>query len=308
MSVYTTVGQDDLVAWLSSLRVGELLSYEGISAGIQNSNYFVTTTQGRYVLTLFESLDPQALDFYLHLQAHLADAGLPCPHPECSREGARWRSLCGKPAALLSCLAGRAIEHPSATHCRELGVALARLHLAAADLAGAPLNPCGANWCQRIGRGLLPCLSARDHDLLADELAFQAGFDRTVLPGGVIHADLFRDNVLWDDCGRLSGLLDFYFAGVDAWALDLAIVANDWCQTTESLMALTEAYTAIRPLTEAERQAWPDLRRAAALRFWLLRLEAQYHPRPGEVVTVKDPNAFRDLLVQLRLAPAAYPG
>lgn len=275
---------------------------------MQNSNYFVTTTRGRYVLTLFESLAPQALDFYLRLQAHLADAGLPCPHPLSTSEGQRWRNLCDKPAALLSCLPGRAIETPDTAHCQALGAALARLHLAAANLPDAPLNPCGIGWCQRVGQDLLACLDTVDQGLLVDELAFQSAQDLSKLPRGVIHADLFRDNVLWDDCGQLSGLLDFYFAGVDAWALDLAIVANDWCLDAERLTELLAGYAAIRPLTEAESQAWPALRRGAALRFWLLRLEARHRPRQGEVITVKNPNEFRDLLLQLRLAPAALPG
>jgi homoserine kinase type II len=308
LSVYTTVGREDLAAWLSTLSVGELVSYAGISAGMQNSNYFVTTTQGRYVLTLFESLETLALDFYLRLQTHLADAGLPCPHPEVSQDGRRWRSLCGKPAALLSCLPGRALEIPGVVHCQAMGAALAELHLAAANLADAPHNPCGFDWCQRVGHDLLACLNKDDHDLLVDELAFQSAQNLSALPRGVIHADLFRDNVLWDERGQLSGLLDFYFAGVDAWALDLAIVVNDWCSDAETSAALLAAYRAVRPLTDAECQAWPVLRRAAALRFWLLRLEAQHRPRPGEVITVKNPNEFRDLLVQLRLAPTALPG
>jgi homoserine kinase type II len=309
LSVYTTVDRNTLVDWLQPLDVGDLIEHVGIAAGVQNSNYFVTTTAGRFVLTLFEVVDPLALDFYLHLQAHLAQHGLPCPLPKAPLAGgAYWRILNGKPAALLSCLPGRAIEQPTASHCRAVGTALAQLHLAAQALADAPANPCGASWRQAVGDALLPYLSANDAALLRDELAFQSVQDYSALPQGVIHADLFRDNVLWDDAGQLSGLLDFYFAGVDAWLFDLAVVANDWCPDGETFAALCAGYQAIRPLTAAEHQAWPAQRRAAALRFWLLRLDARHQPRAGEVVTIKNPDDFRALLEQFRLAPGALPG
>lgn len=312
MSVYTTVDRAALVDWLRPLAVGELIEHVGIAAGVQNSNYFVTTTAGRFVLTLFEAIDPQTLDFYLRLQAHLATCGLPCPLPEMPKTslpgGGYWRILNGKPAALLSCLPGRTIEQPSAAHCRSVGMALAQLHLAAQSLADAPANPCGAGWRQSVGDALLPCLPASDAALLRDELAFQSVQDYSALPQGVIHADLFRDNVLWDDAGRLSGLLDFYFAGVDAWLFDLAVVANDWCPDAETFAALCAGYQAVRPLTAAEHRAWPAQRRAAALRFWLLRLEARHQPRAGEVVTIKNPDEFRARLEQFRLAPGALPG
>lgn len=308
MSVYTTVGRAELAAWLAPLEVGALREFVGIAAGMQNSNYFVTTDSGRFVLTLFEAIDPRSLDFYLRLQSHLADAGLPCPHPSVDGEGRRWRLLCGKPAALLSCLPGRAVETPDVGQCRAVGAALARLHLAAADLTGAPPNPCGAPWRQEVGARLMKLLPPAEADLLRDELAFQAAQDWSQLPSGVIHADLFRDNVLWRDDGELGGLLDFYFAGVDAWLFDLAVVANDWCPDADRLAALVAGYAGVRPLGEGERIAWPAVRRAAALRFWLLRLEAKLVPRAGEVVTVKDPGDFRRLLEQIRLAPQALHG
>lgn len=308
MSVYTTVGRAELIAWLRPFGAGELIDHTGIAAGMQNSNYFVSTGSGRFVLTLFEAINPAALDFYLRLQAHLADAGLPCPRPLVDSCGNLWRPLCGKPAALFTCLPGRAIEMPDAGQCRTVGTALARLHLAAANLAGAPANPCGAAWCRTVGNRLSPVLDASAAALLVDELAFQSRLDRSALPQGVIHADLFRDNVLWRDDGELGGLLDFYFAGVDAWLFDLAVVANDWCGDAGRLAALVDGYAGVRPLVAAERAAWPALRRAAALRFWLLRLDAKLRPRAGEVVTIKNPDDFRTLLEQLRLAADALPG
>lgn len=307
MSVYTTVGRAELAAWLQPLGLGELIDHAGIAAGMQNSNYFVTTAAGRFVLTLFEHLDPAALDFYLALQDRLAHSGLPCPQPLADPQGRRWRVLAGKPAALLSCLPGAAAEQVSVEQCRVVGALLARLHLAAADMADALPNPCGAAWRQRVGESLLPLVDAEEGLLLADELAFLSAQDWSALPRGVIHADLFRDNVLWDASGQLSGVLDFYFAGEDAWLFDLAVVANDWCADEAALAALVDGYAGIRPLLEAERQAWPAMRRAAALRFWLLRLEVRHRPRQGEVVTIKNPDDFRRLLTCFRLAPTELP-
>src|SRR5574343_794487 len=307
LSVYTKVSRDELADWLQPLGLGELIDHVGIAAGMQNSNYFVTTARGRFVLTLFERIDTAALDFYLLLQDSLARQGIPCPQPVADNEGRYWRWLSDKPAALLTCLSGSALEVPGAADCHAVGEMLARLHLAAADMPNPLPDPCGAQWRQAVGSTLLPVVSAEERQLLADELAFQTGQDWSALPRGVIHADLFRDNVLWDVDGRLTGVLDFYFAGEDAWLFDLAVVANDWCVDDAALAALIDGYAGVRPLTEKERQAWPAMRRAAALRFWLLRLEVRHSPRQGEVVTIKNPDDFRRLLTRFRLAPAALP-
>ena len=307
MSVYTSVGREELAAWLQPLGLGELIDHAGIAAGMQNSNYFVTTVQGRFVLTLFERIETSTLDFYLALQDHLASRGIPCPQPLADQQGRRWRRLAGQPAALLSCLPGAAEEAPTPAHCHALGEMLARLHLAGAGMANPLPNPCGAAWRQAIGETLLPVLSPEEHALLADELAFQAVQDFSALPRGIIHADLFRDNVLWDDCGRLSGVLDFYFAGEDCLLFDLAVVANDWCFNGATLADLLAGYQSRRLLSAAEMAAWPAMQRAAALRFWLLRLEVKHRPRSGEVVTIKDPEHFRQLLQRLRLAPEPLP-
>lgn len=307
MSVYTKVGRDELTAWLQPLGLGELIDHAGIAAGMQNSNYFVTTASGRFVLTLFERIETSSLDFYLALQDKLAHSGIPSPRPVADGEGRYWRNLAGKPAALLTCLPGAALESPGAEHCRAVGDMLARLHRAAADLPNPLPNPCGTAWRQAVGKTLLPLLAPDERDLLADELAFQAAQDYSALLRGVIHADLFRDNVLWDAAGGLSGVLDFYFAGEDALLFDLAVVANDWCSDDAARAALIAGYASQRLLTEAERAAWPAMRRAAALRFWLLRLEVRHQPRQGEVVTIKNPDDFRHLLARFRLAPEALP-
>lgn len=305
MSVYTSVGRDELSAWLQPLGLGELISHAGIAAGMQNSNYFVTTASGRYVLTLFERIEPQALDFYLMLMARLSGRGIPCPQPLADAAGQLWRPLSGKPAALLSCLPGTADEAPTPARCRLLGATLADMHAAGADLPNPLPNPCGAAWRQAVGTALLPLLDRDEQSLLADELAFQQAQDYSALPRGIIHADLFRDNVLWDSHGQLGGVLDFYFAGEDVLLFDLAVVANDWCFDAPALAALIEGYTSRRRLFDAEVAAWPAIRRAAALRFWLLRLEVRHQPRHGDVVTIKDPDHFRRMLQGFRLAPEA---
>jgi homoserine kinase type II len=301
LSVYTAVGRDELAAWLRSFDVGDLIDLAGIAAGVENSNYFVTTAGGRWVLTLFERLAADELDFYLGLMAHLADRGFPCPRPRADASGALRQSLAGKPASLVSRLDGKCIETPTPGHCRAIGQALARMHRLAADFPAALPNPRGAAWRKQTGGRLLTLLSGVEHDLLADELAFQAAQDYSTLPRGVVHADLFRDNVLWRPDGSLSGVLDFYFAGEDSLLFDLAVAANDWCLDRAGLEALLAGYGGERALTPAEQAAWPAMRRAAALRFWLSRLDDSHHPRPGEVVTVKDPAHFGRMLERLRL-------
>ena len=307
MSVYTRIGRDELSAWLQPLALGALIDHAGIAAGMQNSNYFVTTAAGRFVLTVFERIDIAALDFYLGLMEALADRQIPCPKPVADAAGRHWRLLAGKPAALLSCLPGKIEEEPTASQCRALGSMLARLHHAGQSIGDPLPNPCGAAWRRQVGEQLLPRLLPAERALLADELAFQALQNFSMLPSGVIHADLFRDNVLWDEAGQLSGILDFYFAGEDSLLFDLAVVANDWCFNHATLTELIAGYISQRPLDELEMAAWPAMQRAAALRFWLLRLEVRHYPRGGEVVTIKDPDQFAQLLQRLRLAPQPLP-
>lgn len=302
MSVYTAVGRAELAAWLETFAAGELVDFAGIAAGVENSNYFVTTAAGRWVLTLFERLGEAELDFYLGLMAHLAGRGFPCPQPQPDADGALWRPLAGKPAALVTRLDGTTVERPTPAHCRAIGQALAELHRLAAAYLNLLPNPRGVLWRQATGQRLLPLLPADERELLADELAFQASRDFSGLPRGIVHADLFRDNVLWRDDGALAGILDFYFAGEDYLLFDLAVAANDWCDDAGSLTALLAGYEAGRPLTSAEQSAWPTMRRAAALRFWLSRLDDSLHPRPGDVVTVKNPAHFGRMLHSLRLA------
>lgn len=301
MSVYTTVTPEQLGRWLEAYSLGTLLEQQGIASGITNTNYFVTTTQGSYVLTLFEKNSAEDLPYFLGLMAHLADCGIPCPHPVARRDGGYLGTLNGKPAALVSRLRGRAVEQPDVAQCAAVGAILARMHMAGAAFRGCMENPRGPHWWKVTAEAVEPFLDATQRALLEQEIAFQSAFRNMALPRGVIHADLFRDNVLFDGA-ELTGLIDFYYACNDAWAYDLAITVNDWCigeggeADTPRLAALLEAYQAVRPLAGTERQAWPALLRAAALRFWLSRLHDLYFPQPGELTHAKDPEHFRRIL------------
>jgi homoserine kinase type II len=301
LSVYTPVAEAELDAWLGNYSVGRLQSLEPIEAGIENSNFFVTTTQGRYVLTLFERLPAAELPFYLDLMAHLARHGIPSPAPIADLADHYLQQLNGKPAALVTRLPGASLEHPGERACAELGALLARMHLAGRSYPGYLENPRGPRWWRRAAAELKPFLKGEESALLEDELAFQVQHRFPDLPRGPVHADLFRDNALFED-GRISGVIDFYFAGVDCLLYDVAVCANDWCLDASLGLerarsdALMRAYDAVRPLTPAERVAWPVMLRAAALRFWLSRLHDFHLPRPGMLVHAHDPAHFRRIL------------
>ena len=304
MSVYTPVSEAEFVAWLARYAVGRLEAFEPIKAGIENTNYFVTTTQGRYVLTLFERLPAQELPFYLGLMAHLARHGIPAPAPIADLSDQYLGRLAGKPAALVTRLPGSSLERPGAQECAELGALLARMHLAGRSYPAYLENPRGPKWWRLAAGEVRPFLTAEQRVLLDAELAFQAEQRLPDLPRGPVHADLFRDNALFD-AGRICGVIDFYFAGVDCLLYDLAVCANDWCLAEPErdpalepgrTRALLEAYEAVRPLGALERAAWPAMLRAAALRFWLSRLHDFHLPRPGMLVHAHDPEHFRRIL------------
>jgi homoserine kinase type II len=304
LSVYTPVSDAQLAAWLANYSVGRLQACEPIEAGIENTNYFVTTTQGRYVLTLFERLPAQELPFYLGLMAHLARHGIPAPAPIADLSDQYLGQLNGKPAALVRRLPGASLERPGEPECAELGALLARMHLAGRSYAAYLENPRGPKWWRIAAAEVRSFLDAARWSLLEDELAFHAGQRFPDLPRGPVHADLFRDNALFES-GRISGVIDFYFAGVDCLLYDVAVCANDWCladvESDATLDAgrtqtLLRAYEAVRPLSELERAAWPAMLRAAALRFWLSRLHDYHLPRAGMLVHAHDPEHFRRIL------------
>lgn len=300
MAVFTPVSSVELSRWLSTHRLGELLSLTPIASGIENTNYFVETSMGHSVLTLFEKLSPSELPYYLGLMQHLAQHGLPCPSPRLLGEGRLCSVLNGKPAALVSRLQGSSCPNPSPSQCAHLGTVLARLHLAAATYERPMANPRGASWRQITAKQIQPLLNPAQQHQLQTALAVAPDFDLN-LPHGPIHGDLFRDNVLFDG-DSVSGLIDFYFAGMDNWLYDLAIVANDWCMGPDArldklrLQTLVSAYTKARPVEQAEQAAWPGLLVSAALRFWLSRLQDLHQPRSSELLLPHDPTWFEAIL------------
>ena len=312
MSVYTTVTRDELGAWLKNHSVGTLTALEGITAGIENTNYFVTTTQGRFVLTLFEKLTARELPFYLRLMAHLSGHGIPCPRPIATRSGRLHLQLNGKPAALVSFLPGKDVEAPSAAQCAQAGAMLANIHAAGASYAGGMDNPRGPKWWTAVAPRVARFLDAKGAALLRDEVRFQSRLRLSGLPRGAIHADLFRDNVLFEN-GRISGVIDFYFACTGALLYDVAIAVNDWCVRAGGGLvdaradALLEAYSRVRRFSAAERAAWPAMLRAGALRFWVSRLYDFYLPRPGVLTHAKDPGHFRRILAAHRARASRLP-
>jgi len=235
--------------------------------------------------------------------AQLARHGIPCPAPIADLSDRYLQSLAGKPAALVTRLAGASIERPDDAACAELGALLARLHLAARSYGVYLENPRGPKWWRLASRQLEGFLDPQRKEFLEKEIEFQAQHRFPDLPRGPVHADLFRDNVLFEG-GRISGVIDFYFAGVDRLLYDVAVCANDWCLADAAsgaldgarCRALLAAYHAVRPLSALEREAWPAMLRAAALRFWLSRLHDLHLPRPGPMVHAHDPEHFRRIL------------
>ncbi len=302
MSVYTQVTAPDLDAWLMRYAVGVLTELQPIAAGIENTNYFVTTDRGRYVLTLYERLPAAELPFYLNLMAHLARAGVEVPAPEADRSGALFSLLNGKPASLVARVEGAPVDVPTIAQCARVGDALARLHIASQTYRSRLTNRRGPAWWRQAARAVNPYLDAAQIALLDDEIKYQTGFGRGKLPKGAIHGDLFCDNVLF--AGEdVAGIIDFGFAATDFFAYDLAITVNDWCVDAatgalreDCTQAMTIAYAQRRPLVPDEREAWPSLLRAAALRFWLSRLYDLYLPRPGELIHAHDPAHFERVL------------
>lgn len=301
MAVFTTVSEAELTAWLCDYSLGQLLTLQGIASGIENTNYFVTTSNGRFVLTLFEKLNASELPFYLNLMAHLARHGIPCPAPMANRQNQFLGELNGKPACIVSRLVGKSTTEPSVEQCAAMGAMLGQMHIAGQSFTQIMPNPRGTAWRAATLPLVQKFVDAEQAALLSSEIALHAQQNRSVLPQGLIHADLFRDNVLLED-DRVGGLIDFYFACTDALLYDVAITVNDWCMSADGMLdelraqAFLRAYHAVRPLQANEQSAWPLMLRLAALRFWLSRLFDKYLPRDGELIHAHDPAHFERVL------------
>lgn len=314
MAVYTEVPFAEAAALIERLNLGVLTDLRGIQGGIENTNYFVTCEQDgathEHVLTIFERLGFEQLPYYLHLMKHLAGKGIPVPAPAADSRGEILHRLQDKPAAVVEKLRGRSELAPAASHCRAVGDMLARMHLAGRDFGMSQPNLRGLAWWNETVPVVLPHLEVAQRDLLRAELAYQNHVATlpafSALPRGPVHADLFRDNVMFED-GRLTGFFDFYFAGNDSFLFDLAVCLNDWCivhaadgtdgrHRPELARAMLDAYQAVRPLSAAERQLLPAMLRAGALRFWISRLWDWYLPRDAALLKPHDPTHFERVL------------
>lgn len=306
MAVFTEVTTAQANVLMKSLNLGPLTALRGIEGGIENTNYFATTAQGEYVLTLFERLTQEQLPFYLYLMKHLASRGIPVPDPAANHDGNILFTLNGKPAAVVNKLAGKSQLQPQASHCAAVGDMLARMHLAGADFDRSQPNLRGLTWWNETVPVVLPYMDESQAALLRSELAFQNHIAQSAayaaLPRGPVHADLFRDNVMFDG-EQLTGFFDFYFAGVDTWLFDLSVCLNDWCidlpsgiHDAERAQALLVAYNQVRALSAPERDLLPALLRAGALRFWISRLWDYHLPREASMLKPHDPTHFERVL------------
>ncbi|MEZ5853283.1 MAG: homoserine kinase [Hyphomicrobiaceae bacterium] len=301
MAVYTEVSDEALAGFIASYGLGKVLSCKGIAEGVENTNYMISTERGRYILTLYERrVKAEELPFFLGLMEHLAGKGLNCPTPVRDLEGRNLRELAGRPAALVTFLEGLWVKRPGVEHCRAVGAELARLHLAAGDFAMSRRNGLGLgdwrvlyDWFSDRADEIKPGLGA----LIETELVtLEAHWPKT-LPSGVIHADLFPDNVFFLG-DKLSGVIDFYFACTDQLAYDLAVCINAWCFEADGQFNLTKSqallkgYASVRAISEAERSALPLLARGAALRFLLTRAYDWINTPAGALVRRKDPNEY----------------
>jgi homoserine kinase type II len=322
MAVYTEVAFDEAAALLHTLQLGDLTDLKGIQGGIENTNYFVTSERDgatlEHVFTVFERLGFEQLPFYLHLMKFLAERGIPVPAPAANAQGEILLKVQGKPAAVVARLRGKSDLAPGVAQCEAVGAMLARMHLAGREFSMSQPNLRGLPWWNETAPVVLPFLTPSQADLLRSELAYQnhvaQGPAYAALPRGPVHADLFRDNALFED-GVLTGIFDFYFAGCDTFLFDIAVCLNDWCVLhdedhdgsldTPRSLALLAAYQAVRPLTAAERSLLPALLRAGALRFWISRLWDLHLPREAALLQPHDPGHFeRVLRARVRDTPA----
>lgn len=319
MAVYTVLDRGEIEYFIEPFGIGPLQAFEAVAAGIENSNYFISTDQsgfpselrtapeGRYVLTVFESADIDDLNYYIELTTLLNRQGLPVPCPIRDADGNAVHHLQGKPAVLVPRIPGEHPQRPSAAQCAQLGTTLGHLHLACLGWPVSHPSIRGLDWVKATARRIEPLLPAQDRALLLQLDRFDRAVAGKSLPRAAIHGDIFRDNVLFDG-DTLTAVIDFNSAGDGYLLFDLAVAVNDWCSRADGSLddtlsdALLDAYRAVRPLNEDEQQAWHPCLCVAALRFWVSRQASLLLPQPdqrsGSLVEFKDPEAFRRILQQ----------
>ena len=306
MSVYTTVEPAQIEQFLARYGLGKLIKLDAIATGITNSNYYLDTEAGHFVLTLYEHHSDDELTYMLGLQQHLVNRSLHCSSPVEDRRGSLFSTLNQRPAAIIHRLEGEVRSKPEPTHCAIIGAEMARFHLMGQDYPGKRTNPRGIDWIIAVTDMLDNRLDDADLRLIKTTLQAASEFDAGRLPRGSIHADLFRDNVLFIG-NELGGMLDFDYACCDSFVFDIAVLLNDWCIDGRGLLvaervgATLEAYQQHRRLEAAEVESLPSMLCLAALRFWLSRLYDKAFPLSGELTFTKNPETFREMLL-LRLS------
>ena len=301
MSVYTNVLPHELNEFLENYSLGQLQQFAGISNGIENTNYFVTTSKGQYVLTIFEQLTLDDLPYFLELMAFFSEANIPTAHPIADKRNEYIRILNDKPAALVKRLNGVSIDIANVKQCQEIGIQMAKMHLSSEQFKFSREASRNEDWRIQTSKLVMPKLNKDEQDLLNQELNYIKTTKVGHLDTSVIHADLFRDNVLFID-DEVTGIIDFYYAYNGFSIYDLAVTVNDWCTSgdinrdKENIVAFLTAYQTIRYIEKNERNAWVYVLRLAALRFWLSRLQDKYFPRNGEITHTKDPDRFKAII------------
>lgn len=316
MSVYTYLTASDIDSLLSHYDLGSLHDFRGIQGGVENTNYFIDVNTGnvqqRYVLTLFEYLPEETLPFFINFTTELSEGNIPVPAPVRDKQGIALHKLKDKPCLISPCFPGQHKTELDTGHCRQVGIQLAKIHLIGQNSSLQQENQRGVPWLDQQVQRLNPLLSVEDASLMArlwQEITIDLSAFKS-LPSGLIHGDLFHDNVLFDN-NRITGIIDFYNACQDYLLYDLAVTANDWCINPDltlnanRLTAITRSYALIRPFTGEEKQAWPLMLKLAAFRFWISRIITFVHPeqevdqqhQENQILNFKDPEAFKQLLL-----------
>lgn len=301
MSVYTTLTENNFSEILKLYALGELIQFEGIPAGIENTNYYVTTSKGEYVFTIFEKININDVNYYISLLEKLSFSGIVCPQPQTDLNNTIIHKTNGKPYAFFSRLSGQNLTSVNKIHCEAIARELAKFHTTPFSFTNAMRNRHGKVWRETTANKLLHQLSAVDAQLLNRELSLYRELDKLAFPKGIIHGDLFRDNALFVG-DRLSGIIDFYDACYDSYLFDVAITVNDWCRDASGNFdqilyeTFLNEYQKIRPFTSLEKHNWNLMLRFAATRFWLSRLNYRFYPRKGEVTHTKEPDVMKNLL------------
>ena len=302
MAVYTPINKSELQDWLKNFSVGTLKNFKGISAGVTNTNYFVETDTTKFILTIFEENKLEELPFYLDLMRFLASKNFPCPLPVTNNNNEYLTLIKDKPAILVSFLLGAEKESITEDDCYSVGEALAKMHTSAKDFSGKKKNNRNIDWISKKFNDLKKRLSILDQTIIEQEIDYQKNCLTDVLPSGIIHGDLFRDNVFFHQ-EKLSAFIDFYYACNDHLILDIAITINDWCSNShgslekEKFDLFLNGYQSIRKLQSSELKYLNNALRLAALRFWLSRLNSYHNVLEGETVSIKDPNYFKKVLL-----------